>query len=116
MEQHAARTVTIDAQHTQALQDLCAMQQVTLHSLIQFVWHKVLHAFGGGESTVIGTIASGRNLPIDSIEQSVGLFINTLPSIVNHKQQSTQSILQALLSIQATVNTMNSKVTYQITI
>ena len=83
-------------------------ETVTLHSILQFVWHKVLRIYGGGRHSVTGTIVAGRNLPVDNIESAVGLFINTLPLIVDHSRQKTSSILDAVQEIQKDVIDMNS--------
>lgn len=84
-------------------------ETVTLHSVLQFVWHKVLHIYGGGRCSVTGTIVAGRNLPVDNIELAVGLFINTLPLIVDHSRQKTKSILDAVQDIQKDVIDLNSR-------
>ncbi|MBN6037309.1 non-ribosomal peptide synthetase [Amycolatopsis sp. 195334CR] len=109
VQQHRTRKLCLGADLTEALQAGCAADQVTLHSVLQFVWHKVLHAIGGGNTTVVGTIVSGRNLPVDGIEHSAGLYINTLPLIVDHDEQAGRSVAEAVRDIQATVNTMNTK-------
>lgn len=82
---------------------------ITLHSILQFVWHKVLHVYGSGRQTIVGTTVSGRNLPIDGIERSVGLYINTLPLIVDHAEQNGLCVLDALELIQGKVIEMNSR-------
>ncbi|QFU92989.1 non-ribosomal peptide synthetase [Amycolatopsis sp. YIM 10] len=109
VRQHRTRKLCLGAELTGALKAGCAADQVTLHSVLQFVWHKVLHAIGGGNTTVVGTIVSGRNLPVDGIEHSAGLYINTLPLIVDHDEQAGRSVAEAVRDIQATVNTMNTK-------
>ncbi|WP_410643876.1 amino acid adenylation domain-containing protein [Amycolatopsis sp. lyj-346] len=106
---HRTRTLGLGARRTAALKAVCAADRVTLHSVLQFVWHKVLYAIGGGNTTVVGTIVSGRNVPVDAVEASVGLFINTLPLVVDHDDQATKSVADAVRDIQSTVNTMNSK-------
>ncbi|AXB41650.1 non-ribosomal peptide synthetase [Amycolatopsis albispora] len=109
VREHRTRKLCLGAGLTAALKAGCAADQVTLHSVLQFVWHQVLHAIGGGTTTVVGTIVSGRNLPVDGIEHSAGLFINTLPLIVDHREQAGRSVAEAVREIQATVNTMNGK-------
>ena len=58
---------------------------------------------------MVGTVISGRNHPLDGIEKSVGLHINTLPLIVDHEQLSTLSVLEAIKLIQGKVFAMNSR-------
>ncbi|MFC7817452.1 amino acid adenylation domain-containing protein [Streptomyces sp. NPDC057367] len=109
VREHRTRKLHLGAEATDALKAVCAAHRVTLHSVLQFVWHKVLYAIGGGNTTVVGTIVSGRNPHIDGIENSAGLFINTLPLIVNHDDQSATSVGTAISEIQAAVNTMTGK-------
>ena len=62
---------------------------VTLNSILQYTWHKVLNIYSSSLYTIVGTTVSGRNLSIDNIENSVGLYINTLPLIVKHDKVTT---------------------------
>ena len=57
--------------------------------------------------TVVGTTISGRNLPIENIHKSVGLFINTLPLVVNHDYDDT--VIRSIQSIQEKINEMNNR-------
>lgn len=101
-------TQEINCGFVKKLQNFGNTNGVTLHSILQFAWHKVLYAYGGGRHTVVGTTVSGRNIPIDGIENSVGLFINTLPLVVDHFRQET-NLIEAISEIQKKVNAMNCK-------
>ena len=107
--EHKTKRLSIDAQRTAAIKAECATNRLTLHSVLQFVWHQMLHVIGGARTTVVGTIVAGRTLPIDGIEESVGLFINTLPLIVDHDDQTTKTVAAAIADIQDAVNKMNSR-------
>ncbi|MER6999328.1 amino acid adenylation domain-containing protein [Streptomyces sp. NPDC000410] len=109
IREHRTKKLGLGAELTNALKAVCAEGSVTLHSVLQFVWHKVLYAMGGGNTTVVGTIVSGRDPHIDGIENSVGLFINSLPLIVDHDDQAAKSVGAAITEIQSAVNTMNSR-------
>nr|P25464.1 RecName: Full=N-(5-amino-5-carboxypentanoyl)-L-cysteinyl-D-valine synthase; AltName: Full=Delta-(L-alpha-aminoadipyl)-L-cysteinyl-D-valine synthetase; Short=ACV synthetase; Short=ACVS [Hapsidospora chrysogena] len=82
---------------------------ITLHSILQTVWHLVLHSYGGGTHTITGTTISGRHLPVPGIERSVGLFINTLPMIFDHTVCQDMTALEAIEHVQGQVNAMNSR-------
>ncbi|MFD3654034.1 amino acid adenylation domain-containing protein [Streptomyces sp. NPDC058620] len=114
VREHRTKKLRLGAVLTAELKARCAANSVTLHSVLQFVWHKVLYAIGGGNTTVVGTIVSGRNLHVDAIEDSVGLFINTLPLIVDHDDQAARTVGDAISDIQAAVNTMNSRSTVEL--
>ncbi|OAQ67223.1 N-(5-amino-5-carboxypentanoyl)-L-cysteinyl-D-valine synthase [Pochonia chlamydosporia 170] len=91
------------------LLEQCSAMGITLHSILQLIWHLVLHAYGGGSHTITGTTISGRNLPIEGIERSIGLFINTLPLILDHTRYRDLSALDAISLVQSQVNAMNSR-------
>lgn len=103
------KTLALSGVWKTGLREVCSIHGITLHSILQFVWHSVLHTYGGGCQTVVGTIIAGRNLPIDDIESSVGLFINTLPLIVDHTEEEHKTVLAAVTDIQHQVNIMNSR-------
>ncbi|MET9290621.1 amino acid adenylation domain-containing protein [Streptomyces sp. NPDC003077] len=114
VREHRTRTLRLGAELTETLKAVCAEHSVTLHSVLQFVWHKVLYSIGGGTTTAVGTIVSGRNLHVDGIENSVGLFINTLPLVVDHDEQADRSVGAAIAAIQSAVNTMNGASTVEL--
>ena len=60
------------------------MNSITISSLLQYAWHKALSIYSNSEHTTVGMTVSGRNIPIDGIENAVGLLINTLPLCVEH--------------------------------
>lgn len=88
------------------IKELSYMHGITINALLQYVWHKILKAHCNTTCTVVGTTISGRNLPVDGIEESVGLFINTLPLIVQHNDNDT--ILSCIQKIQDSINELNS--------
>jgi N-(5-amino-5-carboxypentanoyl)-L-cysteinyl-D-valine synthase len=92
-----------------SLRDECSSQGITLHSVLQLVWHLVLRAYGGGTHTITGTTISGQNLPVEGIERALGLFINTLPLVIDHELCSNKTVLEAIFHVQDQVNAMNSR-------
>jgi N-(5-amino-5-carboxypentanoyl)-L-cysteinyl-D-valine synthase len=109
VREHRTQQLRLGAELTARLAAACHANDLTLHSVVQFVWHRALYAFGGGRMTVVGTIVSGRNIPVDGIEHSVGLYINTLPLVVDHAQQSPRSVAEAVAEIQSLVHAMNDR-------
>lgn len=91
------------------LREECSSKGITLHSMLQLVWHLVLHSYGGGSHTVTGTTISGRNLPVAGIERALGLFINTLPLVIDHNLYQKKTAIEAIELVQSQVNAMNSR-------
>src|SRR6185437_3415165 len=79
---------------------------ISINSILQYAWHKLLSVYGNSNTTITGTTVSGRNLPIDDIEYSVGLYINTLPLVIRH---TNQPILEQLQQIQQSINEINER-------
>ncbi|CAF2051818.1 unnamed protein product, partial [Rotaria magnacalcarata] len=104
VKQSKSRTMIIDDKLYRNLKDTCRESGLTLSSTLQFVWHKILSIYGNSSQTIIGTTVSGRNIPVNDIETSVGLFINTLPLIVNHCVDGL--IIDAIKAIQDKMNEM----------
>lgn len=89
----------------QALLALTQQQGITLSTLLQFAWHKLIASYTFATQTIAGTTVSGRALPVEGIEESVGLYINTLPLLVNWDNSNT--VLQQLHDISKAINSMN---------
>ena len=100
------RVININGDLYDQLKLYSTQHGVTLNAIFQYVWHKILYIYGNSSQTIVGTTVSGRNLPIDNIEDSVGLYINTLPLIVDHKVNN--AVLSQIRSIQDEINNINS--------
>ena len=106
---HETRRLTVAANTYAALRTACADRGLTIHSALQFACHTALRAFGGGGQTVIGTISSGRAIPVPGIETAVGLFINTLPIIVEHGPAvAGQTVAETMAEIQRSTTVLNA--------
>ncbi|PTX63162.1 non-ribosomal peptide synthase protein (TIGR01720 family)/amino acid adenylation domain-containing protein, partial [Kordia periserrulae] len=57
--------------------------EVTVNTIIQGCWGYMLHKYTGQEYATFGAITSGRNTSINNMESAVGLYINTLPVVVD---------------------------------
>jgi N-(5-amino-5-carboxypentanoyl)-L-cysteinyl-D-valine synthase len=104
-------TINLGMKWKADLESVYPESEITLHSVLQFVCHKVLNAFGNGRQSVVGTVVSGRELPVSNIEAAVGLYINTLPLIVDHQTQRKSTVFEAIQNIQHSVISMNKRST-----
>ena len=94
------RELRLDAEQTAALQAGALGLQVTLNTLVQGSWALLLSRYCGVEDVVFGTTVSGRSA--GGMEDTVGLFINTLPTRVRVPAQSpVRPWLQGLQRLQA---------------
>ena len=65
------------------LQSFCSQRSITLSTALQFVWSLVLRAYTGNQNVCFGYLSSGREIPLDGIENAVGLFISMLVCRMN---------------------------------
>ena len=61
-----------------ALKDFCRENDITLFQVFQAAWALVLRAYANTDDVCFGYVTSGRDAPIDGIQDSVGAFISML--------------------------------------
>ncbi|KAJ2988495.1 hypothetical protein HDV02_005559, partial [Globomyces sp. JEL0801] len=68
--------------------------KVTLANLTKACWALTLKAYTQKSNIVFGNVVSGRDLPVEGIEEIIGMLINTIPFRVDiDPSQSVQSFL-----------------------
>ncbi|MDP1574956.1 MAG: amino acid adenylation domain-containing protein [Coxiellaceae bacterium] len=77
-----------------ALKNCAKESGLTLNIIVQYAWHKLIQGYTSDDITMVGTTVSGRSIPISGIDESIGLYINTLPLIISWDDENT--ILQQL--------------------
>ncbi|MFC9981693.1 amino acid adenylation domain-containing protein, partial [Gordonia sp. NPDC127522] len=73
----------IDAGTTAAINRLARERGVTVSTVLQFAWAVLLSRMTGNRVVAFGETVSGRPSDLDGVEGMVGLFINTVPSVVD---------------------------------
>ena len=89
------------------LKQLTSKYGLTSNAIFQFIWHKIFSIYSNTKQTIIGTTISGRNIPINNIDKTVGCFINTLPLIVNHSNDDENDLINKIKEIQDSINELN---------
>ncbi len=106
VRQPAAITLNISGALYNKLKTFIQQEGITLNVVVQFLWHKMLQVYGGSLQTIAGTTVSGRDIPVEGIEESVGLYINTLPLIIDWN--NTNTIQKQLRQIQQRISELNT--------
>lgn len=83
---------SINLELTKGLEDLSAKLSVTVSTLLETAWSMVLRYHTSQNDVVYGKVVSGRNAPVDEIENMIGLFINTIPVRVQIQNESLEQI------------------------
>ncbi|MCJ8271287.1 MAG: condensation domain-containing protein, partial [Psychrosphaera sp.] len=106
LQRPASGQMVIAGDLYQQLKTTCQGLGVTLNVAVQFAWHKLLHCYSQDQQTIVGTTVSGRDIGVSGIESSVGLYINTLPLLMDWSapKDNIASQLQALQQDIAALN------------
>ena len=99
-------TYTLSMPNRRKLQDFCDSSGVTLATLLQLVWALVIRCYSGADEVCFGFLTSGRDVPVENIEDVVGPFINML--ICRLTLDASLQLSEALDNVQ--LNFMNSLV------
>ncbi|HEX2295538.1 MAG TPA: amino acid adenylation domain-containing protein, partial [Actinomycetota bacterium] len=78
-EGHAMIRRTFDREATARAATLARAARVTLNTVVEAAWAATLGVYSGSDDVLFGAIVSGRSAPVDAVERTVGLFINTVP-------------------------------------
>ncbi len=89
-----------------SLHRLARAEGFTVNVLLQYAWHKLLHVYTRSTTTIVGTTIAGRDLPIEGVERSVGLYINTLPLIIDWDGEET--VLEQLKQLHQRIMELNT--------
>lgn len=112
---HELRLVLKDSLYKK-LREISLKEGVTLNSILQYAWHKTLNIHANTDQTIVGVVMSSRNLPVDNIENSVGLHMNTLPLVLHHnKNEEDENIIELIKTIQRNIEDINSRCNINLT-
>ncbi len=76
----AEQRLVLPARLAAALDDLVRRHRLTLNTLFESAWARLLSLYSGHQEVVFGTVAAGRQASVEDSERMVGVFINTLPA------------------------------------
>ncbi|GAV12354.1 MupA/Atu3671 family FMN-dependent luciferase-like monooxygenase [Paenibacillus sp. NAIST15-1] len=71
--------LSLGTTQTEQLNTMARKYGITLNVLMQTVWGVLLQKYNQTDDVVFGAVVSGRPADLPGIEQTVGLFINTVP-------------------------------------
>ena len=106
VEQPSKSSLIIKGEQYTRLKQFSQREGITVNVVVQFIWHKLLAVYSGQHQTVVGTTVSGRDLPVEGIGESVGLYINTLPLLVDWDNDN--AIREQLHQIQDRVTALST--------
>jgi len=90
--------LAFDAAQTEQLVQLAQKTRTTVNILVQAAWALLLSRYSGDLKVVFGAVTSGRPPQLPGVEEIIGLFINSLPVVVDIDEQ--QTVVQWLAQLQ----------------
>ncbi|ACE85089.1 non-ribosomal peptide synthetase [Cellvibrio japonicus] len=69
----------LSAQASHQLQTLARQHQLTINTFAQAAWALVLRRLSGQRDVLFGVTVAGRPIHLPALQQTVGLFINSIP-------------------------------------
>jgi amino acid adenylation domain-containing protein/non-ribosomal peptide synthase protein (TIGR01720 family) len=89
--------VLFSDEETVKLMELAHTSRTTMNVIVQSGWALLLSRYSGERSVTFGATTSGRPPDLHGVEQMVGLFINSVPVVVDvHEQLNVAEWLQLL--------------------
>ena len=79
---YQAQHFSLSIELTQKLKTFAQRHRLTLSTLVQGAWARILSCYSGESAVLYGLACSGRPSSLPQSEHRVGLFINTLPMVV----------------------------------
>jgi amino acid adenylation domain-containing protein/non-ribosomal peptide synthase protein (TIGR01720 family) len=81
--------LNFSAAETEQLTQLAQGANTTVNIIVQLAWSLLLSRYSGDQQVIFGVTTSGRPPTLAGVEGMVGLFINTLPMVVNFDGDQT---------------------------
>ncbi|MFE5571072.1 amino acid adenylation domain-containing protein [Amycolatopsis japonica] len=94
----SSEVVRHSPEFTTALAEFARGNGLTFNTLVQGAWSLVLARLSRRQDVVFGAVVSGRPAELPGAEQTVGLFINTVP--VRVRLDAAQPVLRMLTELQ----------------
>jgi amino acid adenylation domain-containing protein/non-ribosomal peptide synthase protein (TIGR01720 family) len=94
--------LVVDERLTEKIAECARSHRLTLNTLALGAWAILVSRYSGEREVLFGTTLSGRSMPIEGLDQMVGLFINTLPVRVEvREEEAVADWLRHVQEIQA---------------
>lgn len=90
----------LSAEETTQLAERARNEKLTVNTFMQAAWALLLMRHGGLDEALFGVTVAGRPAELDGIEETLGLFINTLPLRLR-TEGASQTGLEFLRTLQS---------------
>jgi len=80
---HAEVEIGLGVEQTRALHAAAAVHRVTVSTFVEAAWASVLSNRTGDRRATFGLTLAGRDAGSDGLDEAVGMFVNTMPLVVD---------------------------------
>lgn len=95
----------LDSTFTGRVANFVKTMKISLNTLVQFAWGKVLQVYHDADTTVFGMVVSGRGSDLAKADRITGLLINTLPLVM--RWNTDQTIADYVQELHRTILKLN---------
>ncbi|MCA1681985.1 MAG: condensation domain-containing protein, partial [Actinobacteria bacterium] len=92
--------IELAVEQSNRLREVAKRNGLTVNTLVQGAWALLLSRYSGQRDVVFGTTVSGRPAELSGVESMVGMFINTVPTRIQIRDEDT--VVSWLQDLQAT--------------
>lgn len=97
-ESYKVSETVISLEETAGIKNFVRAHGITLNTLLQAAWGILLSFYTQRNDLLFGVTVSGRSIPIEQVEEMVGIFINTIP--FRMRLSPEENLLSLMLRIQ----------------
>ena len=103
---HKENIIRIKGDNYKKLKGVAAKNNLTLHSILQYIWHKIIHLYSNNIKTVAGALVYSKTSSIDGLNKYMGSTLNIFPLIVDHQDFITQNntLIESIKSIDEAID------------
>ena len=83
----------VGANKMSQIDEVCKNLGITKNTFFQVFWGVLLSKYNYSDIATFGTVVSGRPAEISGVESILGLFINTIPNVIDTRLKSVKEIL-----------------------
>lgn len=95
---YCVETLNFPESTVEQITDFTKKSGVTLNTFIHSIWAYIIHSYSGSHNVMFGEVTSGRPDVIENVDQMIGMFINSIPVVVNDFSGTVIEFMQKLQS------------------
>jgi amino acid adenylation domain-containing protein len=97
--------IQMEGDNYKKLKAFAYKNRLTLHSVLQYAWHKIINLYSNNPKTIVGTLVHAKVCSIEDINKYAGSTLNILPLIIEHQNlANNNSIIESIKLIDQAID------------